>query len=148
MRKLLLLRHVLVLPKKCNFFKGSVATAHEQDALILHQVLPRRVEQLLFRVFLRQAVGDCDFLRVAAKRLNVGEAPLQRLDDVQHAGVEKLEDCDMVILAAGYRGTDKLSAAIEAERPNIELHVIGDATRKRMYSWYSIQEGNRAGQTI
>lgn len=32
----------------------------------------------------------------------------------------------MVILAAGYRGTDKLSAAIEAERPNIELHVIGD----------------------
>ena len=59
----------------------------------------------------------------------------------------RLKDCDMVIVAAGYRSAENLSRKIAEALPNVALYTVGDATRART-AWQAIQEGNHAGRMI
>lgn len=59
----------------------------------------------------------------------------------------RLKDCDMVIVAAGYRSAENISGKIAEALPNVALYTVGDATRART-AWQAIQEGNHAGRMI
>lgn len=67
---------------------------------------------------------------------------------VEQNGTERvLSGYDMVVMAAGYKAYEPLSAAIKSALPNIDVRIAGDAVEART-SWEAIGEGSTAGRSI